>query len=273
MVSDLRPRRLNEALAAMADPGVIALAGGTDLMVGETETERRFLYLHNVREMRGLRETPDHLVIGAATTFTEVLESPLAPPLLKEAVSGVAAPAVRNAGTVGGNVANGSPKADGALVFMVVDAVLLIASARGERLLPVADFYLGGKKVDLASDELVVEIRLPKSRLAPHYYCKVGGRRALAISRLSFAGLFRQERGRIRHLAAAFGAVTDVIFRDRGLESMLVGLEIPEAKKLRPDFLAAYGAALVPTSGRVSKEYRRSVALNLLGDFLTVFGV
>jgi CO/xanthine dehydrogenase FAD-binding subunit len=125
----------------------------------------------------------------------------------------IGGPAIRNFGTAGGNIANGSPKADSALIFFVMDSILRLVSVSGERLLPIKDFYLGRKKTALAPDELIAEILLPRSRVCSHYYKKVGARNAQAISRVAFAGLSRVEDDRILDIATAFGAVSDVIIR------------------------------------------------------------
>ena len=195
------------------------------------------------------------------------------PQLMKEAVSRIAAPAIRNAGTFGGNLGNGSAKADSVLIEFVSDAKLRLVSAKGERIVAVEDFYLGRKKLDLRDDELIAEVLLPKTGLEQYSYEKVGGRNALAISRVSFAGVFAVRDGRIANVAAAFGAVADTVLRYKDIEAMLIGRTVDEAKALKADYLKAYAQRMVLTRGRVSAEYRKNVCLNLLGDFLTKFGI
>ena len=159
------------------------------------------------------------------------------------------------------------------LIEFVSDAKIRLVSVRGERLVDVDKFYLGRKKLDLAADELIAEILLPRTCLENYGYQKVGGRNALAISRVSFAGLLDVENGRIVRFAAAFGAVADTVLRFRDLEAMLTGRTVGEAKALRGPLLQAYGERLVLTRGRVSAEYRKTVCLNLLADFLTEKGL
>ncbi|MBQ9460011.1 MAG: FAD binding domain-containing protein [Oscillospiraceae bacterium] len=272
MVNGYTAASLQEALEIRASHDVVPYAGGTDLMV-ENRPGVTYLFLNKVPELRKITVDGEHVRIGATVTFTEAIASPDVPQLMKEAVSRIAAPAIRNAGTFGGNLGNGSAKADSVLIEFVADAKLRLVSKKGERIVDVDKFYLGRKKLDLASDELIAEILLPKQGLEQYSYEKVGGRNALAISRVSFAGVFSAENGKITNVAAAFGAVADTVLRYKDIEAMLVGKTIDEAKALKADYLKAYAERMVLTRGRVSAEYRKNVCMNLLGDFLTKFGI
>lgn len=272
MVNGYRPLTLDEALAIRGERNVVPYAGGTDLMV-ENRKGVDYLFLNKVSELQQISADDQWVRIGAGVTFTQALESPLAPELMKEAVSRIAAPAIRNAGTFGGNLGNGSAKADSVLIEYVAGARIVLASLRGRREVPVEQFYLGRKKLDLAPDELIVQILLPKTGLDHYVYQKVGGRNALAISRISFAGVFALEEGRIANCAAAFGAVADTVLRYRDIEALLVGKTIEQARAVKQDCLNAYDSRMVLTRGRVSAEYRKQVCMNLLRDFLTRFGI
>jgi CO/xanthine dehydrogenase FAD-binding subunit len=192
---------------------------------------------------------------------------------MKEAVSQIAAPAIRNLGTMGGNIGNGSAKADSVLINFVLDAKVLLASLSGTRIVNIDEFYLGRKKLDLNDNELIVEILIPKADLSNFYYKKVGVRNALAISRVSFAGIFTMEGSRIAKAACAFGAVSDVVLRFKDLEKILTGKTLEEAKLIKEDIVRAYEEAIIPISGRVSSEYRKTVCINLLKGFLEVNGI
>jgi CO/xanthine dehydrogenase FAD-binding subunit len=272
MVNGYLATTLREALEIRAAHDVVPYAGGTDLMV-ENRKGVDYLFLNRVPELRAITVDEQYIRIGAAVTFTEALESLVVPPLMKEAVSRIAAPAIRNAGTFGGNLGNGSAKADSVLIEFVADAKLRLVSKAGERTVDVDKFYLGRKKLDLRADELIAEILLPKTGLSQYYYEKVGGRNALAISRVSFAGVFAEENGKITNVAAAFGAVSDTVLRFKDLEATLIGKTIDEAKAMKTDYLNAYADRMVLTRGRVSAEYRKNVCMNLLNAFLTKFGI
>ena len=272
MVNGYAAASLQEALELRAARDVVPYAGGTDLMV-ENRQGVEYLFLNKIPELRGITVDDRYVRIGAAVTFTEALASPDVPQLMKEAVSRIAAPAIRNAGTFGGNLGNGSAKADSVLIEFVSDAKLRLVSKRGRRIVDVDKFYLGRKKLDLAPDELIAEVLLPKTGLAQYSYEKVGGRNALAISRVSFAGVFACEDGRITNVAAAFGAVADTVLRYKDIEATLIGKTVEEARSMKADYLKAYAERMVLTRGRVSAEYRKSVCMNLLGNFLAKFGI
>ncbi len=271
MVKSYTPTTLAEALALRA-AGATPYAGGTDLMVA-APSDASYLFLHRIPELRGIEDRGDSIAIGAAVTYAEILESPIVPALLQQAVRQIAAPAIRNMGTVGGNVANGSPKADAALIFYVCDATLRLASSTGERLLPIRAFYLGEKTWALRDDELIVEILLPKCEGATTYYHKVGARQALAIARVSFAAVTSIENGCIISLSTAFGAIADGILGRADIDALLVGKTIEEAKASKTAFLAAYDEAIRPIEGRVSATYRKDVCMNLLRDFFQTIGL
>lgn len=272
MVNGYFPHSLKEALEILSRHEAVPYGGGTDLMVQNKPCEA-YLFLRKIPEITKIGVDGDYIRIGAAVTFTEALADGRVPQLMKEAVSRIAAPAIRNAGTFGGNLGNGSAKADSVLIEFVSDAKLLIKALNRERIIDVDKFYMGRKKLDLAKDELIAEILLPKEGWDKYYYQKVGGRNALAISRVSFAGLFAEEDGRIVNIASAFGAVADTVLRYKDLEKMLLGKTLSEAKQLKEDFLKAYDERMVLTRGRVSAEYRKTVCMNLLRDFLTQYGI
>jgi len=259
---------LKEALQLRKNRDLIPYAGGTDLMVPEDSHEKNYLYLGSIPELKQITEDDDYIRFGAACTFTEVINHKLTPAILKEACGQIAAPAIRNAGSIGGNIANGSAKADSALIFMVTDSKLRLMSADDERIIPIKDFYLGKGKVNLNPDELIVEILMPKSGLDNYYYKKAGARNALSIARISFAGILDVKGGIIKNCAVAFGAVTDTIICFNHIDKMLIGKTIDEAKALIPEYLAKYDEAIVPRRGRVGIEYRKNVCMNLLRDFL-----
>ena len=272
MVNGFHPTSLQEALAIRSQSDAIPYAGGTVLMIGE-HRPGSYLFLHDVPELKRVYLEDDVLHLGAGCTFTELLEHPLTPSLLKEALAQIAAPAIRNEGTIGGNIGNGSAKADSALVFFAADASLKLESVRGARILPIREFYLGRKKLALQTDELITEVLLPLRWLESYVYQKIGARNALAISRVSFAGLLTVESGVIAHLSVAFGAVSDVVIRRADIDSLLIGKPITEAKARKEAYIAAYSEAIVPTRGRVSAEYRKTVCINLLRDFLAHFDI
>jgi CO/xanthine dehydrogenase FAD-binding subunit len=272
MVNNYLPISLKEALEIRAREAVTPYSGGTDLMIKPDENAV-YLFLNKVPEMKNILEDSQYIRIGAGCTFTDILESKLAPAILKEAALQIAAPAIRNFATVGGNICNGSPKGDSTLVFYATDSILRLVSSKGERMLPISEFFLGRNKTSLQEDELLVEILMSKKGLNNYYYKKVGARNALAISRVSFAAVLDLEDNRIISCRTAFGAISDVVLSRADIDGMFIGKTMEEARKMKAEYLDAYDKAIVPIRGRVSAEYRKVVCKKLLLDFLESNGI
>jgi xanthine dehydrogenase iron-sulfur cluster and FAD-binding subunit A len=255
---------------AAAASGDNARAAGGDTQTAATS--EGYLFIGAIPELRQLREDADNFYIGAACSYSQLLDDPRTPAVLRAAISQIAAPGIRNVATIGGNIANASPKADSALILYAANASLRLQSVSGSRVVPIADFIRGRGQTTMGSDELLTEIILPKIWLDNYSYQKVGARAALAISRVSFVGLFAQRDGVIQHVAVAFGAVANMVIRRPEIDALLVGKTLEEARATRDSYLSAWSKAIVPVAGRVSAEYRKTVCLNLLEDFLSQHG-
>jgi CO/xanthine dehydrogenase FAD-binding subunit len=214
---------LSEALDALSDdPSLTVLAGGTDLMVelnyGRTRPSG-ILALRRVPELRGWRVDGDDVVLGAATTYTELLQPELAAkvPALAEAARTVGSPQIRNTGTIGGNLATASPAGDTLPALFALDAQVEIASASGTRTVPVAEMVVGPKRNGLGPGELVTAVRLPQAA-GPQEFLKVGVRNAMVIAIASCALVVDTDR---RQVACALGSVGPVPVRDTAVEMWL----------------------------------------------------
>jgi CO/xanthine dehydrogenase FAD-binding subunit len=193
----LRPTSLPTALGMMVDePGAIPLAGGTDLLVHWPDRhdarDETYLDLGRVAELRAHRWTDDALVLGGTTTYWDVIRDPRTArelPLLVDAARQVGAVQIQARGTWAGNIANGSPAADGVPVLMAYDAEVLLRSERGRSTVPLAEFYLGYKEMRLAEDEVIEAIRVPLADRSGERFDKVGSRRAQAIAKVGLATL------------------------------------------------------------------------------------
>src|SRR5436190_14054669 len=190
------PATLNEALDVLArNSGAWKpFAGGTDLMVlleAGKLPHKNYVNIWNLKELRGIEVTDDQVILGALTTYTGVQSHPVLQtefPMLCEAARETGGIAIQNRGTLGGNIVNASPAADSSPALLAYDAELELISKTGERRVPYAKFHRGYKQMDLAPNELLRAIRLPRTT-APlqHYYRKVGTRKAQAISKVCFA--------------------------------------------------------------------------------------
>jgi CO/xanthine dehydrogenase FAD-binding subunit len=200
------PRTLADALERMArEPGEWKpFAGGTDLMVlleAGKLSQRKFLSIWKLPELRGITVTPTQMTLNAMTTYSEIRRHELLArefPLLCRAAAETGSIATQNRGTLGGNVANASPAADSPPALLVYDAELELVSMRGARWVPYHGFWKGYKQIDLRDDELIRAIRLPRNGgFSKHFYRKVGTRRAQAISKVCLAGAAQMDAGRV----------------------------------------------------------------------------
>jgi CO/xanthine dehydrogenase FAD-binding subunit len=219
-VTTLIPRTLPEAVTALADdPSLTVIAGGTDLMVDLNYGRRRptrVLSLRRLAELRGWRVDGDEVVLGASMTYTDLLDPSLARlvPALAAAARTVGSPQIRNTGTIGGNLGTASPAGDTLPALFALDAQVEVASAAGERRVPVADFVIGPKRTALQPGELVAAVRLPVAA-GPQEFLKVGVRNAMVIAVASCALVVDLDH---RTIGCALGAVGPVPIRDIGVE-------------------------------------------------------
>jgi CO/xanthine dehydrogenase FAD-binding subunit len=211
-VQVLTPRSLAEALRLKAEhPNSVPIQGGTDVMVELNFDRARppaLLNLNEVPELRGWSRENGSIRLGAALTYTDAMETPLAGmlPALAEASRTVGGPQIRNRGTVGGNLGTASPAGDALPPLLIADAVVELASAGGERTVPLTDFLTGPKQNTLADDELIAGVRVSADG-APQTFMKVGPRNAMVISVVSLALTVDRERDEVR---AAFGSAGPV---------------------------------------------------------------
>ena len=189
------------------------LAGGTDLMVA-VNLRRKFveklIYLGNCGLDR-IEQTSENLVIGAAATLTSIVKSELVnqiAPLLVDACKSIGSPAIRNMATLGGNVCNASPAADGALALLALDAGVAIVSSAGERSIPINTFFTGPGQTVLKPNELVKAFTIPLE--AKNSFCgwsKIGQRKAEMISIAAVAVSLQIQQGKCQKVGIALGAV------------------------------------------------------------------
>jgi len=283
--SYVRPAGLEEALAALAEPGVkpLVLAGGTDLvpmmrkmrMNGTLDGDdpRVVLDLSKLDDLCGVRETGDMLEIGAATTLGVIAAHPAVKklvPVLAAAAATVGSPLVRNRATVGGNLVTASPSADTAPALLAAGAVVRLAGAEGgSRELPLSEFFVEYRKTALEPGEIVTHVLVPLAgRPVAGRFEKVGLRNADAISVVCAACEIELEGSTCRAARIGLGAVAPVPVRALAVEAALRGREITEE-------VAAECARLVhehiaPIDDvRASAQYRGWVAEAVVARLIT----
>jgi CO/xanthine dehydrogenase FAD-binding subunit len=265
---------LDAALAMLAEePGAWRpFAGGTDLMVqlaAGTLPHRQYVNVFGLKELRYVDAAPDHVTLGGLTTFADILSHETLRsefPLLCRAASETGGIANQNRGTVAGNIANASPAADTPPALLVYDAELELASVRGRRVVAYDRFHTGYKKMDLAPDELIVAIRVPRRDGWIDHYRKVGARRAQAISKVCFAARARMDGARVADVRLAFGSVAPTVVRATKTESVLRG-NWPNPETLDAA-VQTLSSELAPIDDiRSTSRYRGRIAANLLIEF------
>lgn len=270
------PDSLGEALALLTqEPGQYRpFAGGTDLMVllnAGLLPAARFLDLSRCQELRGIQETSTHLSFGALTTFTEVRDCKAVhqhfPNLVKSArLTG--ALAIQNRGTLGGNIANASPAADTPPSLLAYGTEVELISLRGTRRVAYEAFHRGYKKMDLAPDELLHRIIIPKPMGRTfHFYRKVGTRQAQAISKICLAAFARIENGAVAEFRVGLGSVAPAPARARNAEAVILGKPL-EALPIEEAQLALLADISPIDDIRSSAHYRRVVSQKVLGQML-----
>ncbi len=228
-----RPTDLDELTEGLEDISSDAqlVAGGTDLMV---QFEHRLhdlnlVDLSGLAELRGISESRNHLRIGATTSWTEIRQSPLVKlhaPVLGLAAAEIGGTQIQNRGTIGGNIANASPAADGLPALYLYDSEVRIRSKHGTRTLPLSEFIVGPGKTRLDPGEVVEAIRIPKRSEAGtpvFFFEKFGTRKAQAITKGSVSFHAFGQNGKLVSPRIALGAVGPTVIRATEAENLLSG--------------------------------------------------
>jgi CO/xanthine dehydrogenase FAD-binding subunit len=276
----MTPTSVEQAVSALrAHPDALILAGGTDLMV-EVNARHRVLAgdeivvaVDRVPELRSWTFDPvrARVRIGAAVTYGELERAPLAAllPALSQAARTVGSPQIRNAATIGGNLATCSPAGDGLPVLAALEAMVELHGPDGMRVVPVADFMTGVKRTDRRPGELIVAIDVPVLD-GWQGYAKVGVRNAMVIA-IASAALAVDGPGRAIRLA--LGSVAPTIVRAADAEQLANDAVDFDARAVSDDVVARFGVLAAAASApiddhRASAAYRRRAIDVLAGRLL-----
>ena len=272
------PRTLDEALAILAEqPGkATPLAGATDLFVllnaGQLPATH-FVSLSGIPELsRPASWDEGRYTMPALTTYTETRHDARVVaelPLLASAARELGALQIQNRGTWAGNIANGSPAADGVPALLAYDAVVELASLRGRRWIALADYFTGYKQSLRAPDELITNVtaQVPAAG-ARHYWRKVGARKLQAISKVVAAGVLeRDSAGAVTRVRLALGSVAPIPLRARKVEQAVTGQPLGAATTEAALDALAHDIAPIDDV-RSTRDYRLRIARNLVRAFL-----
>ena len=265
---------LSEA-AALLDryaPEARLLAGGTDVLV-DLKTARvgggHLISIQGIDELRGVSQTEAGLDIGALTTLAELDRSPIVAeryPVIRDATSRMAAPQIRNAATVGGNLAGGVPCADLPPVLLVSDASVVLWSPSGRRTVGMSELVVGPRETILRDDEVLEKVLVPEPTPgfgAAYERFALRDGNAIAVAAVA-VGLLMDDNGTIREARIALGAVAPTPRLVESAAAALIG-RAPDNDAATLTAQAAMAAAEPISDVRGSAEYRRRLVGILTG--------
>jgi len=203
-------------------------AGGTDLLVKmrRGESYRHVVDITRIPDLHGISEKDGPISIGATATHNDINNNPIIKSCagsLATACGCVGSPAIRNMGTIGGNLVNASPAADSLAPLLIHDAEVVLESNQGIRRMKVEDFVLAPHRTAIDAHELVASIEIGGFTGYREGYKRVTKRAAWAISRLSVAWAIQEEAGYFRDVKLAVGSCTPMPFRPKEIEESLRG--------------------------------------------------
>jgi carbon-monoxide dehydrogenase medium subunit len=263
-----RPSSVPEALKLLGQYGKEAhiIAGGTDLMIQMAEKTSRpavLIDVNEIPELNGISLKDNMLRIGATTTFAALAHSSSIKemvPALHAASASMGNPQIRNRGTIGGNLSNGSPAADSATPLLAYDSRLVLAGQAGDREVLIQDFFLSGGKTALSSDEILKEIQIPvkDSTVRPCSFIKLGKRKAACLSVVSVAVALNHQHNVCDMARIALGAVAPIPMRAVAAEDALNGGPLTQEAIERAANIAADETDPI-SDIRASREYRQEM--------------
>ena len=262
----VKANSVEEAIKALSEiDNSMIVAGGTDVIVkmrdGKLSADA-LVDISGIDELRGIKEENGYIVIGGLTCINDIAASDLIKEKAKvlwDAAQVFADSTIRNSATIAGNIVSASPAADTAPGLLVLNAEVILQGADGERIVPMTEWYVKRKTVNIAKSEVVKALRFkPVSKSA---FKKLGLREAIVISVLSAGVGFELEAdGTVKDCRIAMGAEQDVPVRCYNAEKSLIGKKVDEAaldlmsEELQKDINPHDGA-------KASGFYRRNVGV------------
>ncbi len=254
----------------------VVIAGGTDLYVqiGEDIPESKVDLLNLRPELSGISQRNGHLRIGASTTFEDFAADRRVQelmPSIRDDMSLIASWQIRNRATLGGNIVNASPIGDMTILLLALEAQLVLERQEERRVVPIIDFFLGYKKLDIRPDEILLEILIPRRPGSLVDFEKVSKRRSLDIASVNSAMRADLDGDTFREVGLAVGGVAPVPLFMRKTRDFLTGRTI-NLETLRGALEVARTEISPISDVRGSAEYKRLLAGQLLkAHFVNLF--
>ena len=256
------------AVALLGEHGAKAkiLAGGTDILVElkhAVHNPEIVVDVSRLAELKDIVIDDDGLHIGALATHADIMNSPIVSgmfPALVEAAHSIGAVQTRNLGTLGGNLITCVPSVDSGPALVALDAVVTVASAAGERRMPLAELFAGPRKTSLKPGDLLVDVVIPKENLdKPAAFEKFGLRKGQALALVNVgASFWVGDKSVFEAPRIALGAVAPTVIRAPKAEAYLAGRTIGAEAMAEAGRIAATEAKPI-SDFRASADYRRDL--------------
>ena len=227
------PESLEDALALVAEGEAKIICGGTDFFpsLKQGQTPERIIDVSRIRELRDVRESRHGWRIGAGVKWATLsyCSLPRYFDCLKEAALTIGAVQIQNAATIGGNICNASPAADGVPPLLALEARIEVRSLGSTRMIPIGEFISGVRQTQIRPGELMTGILVPKmSEFSGSAFVKLGSRKYLVISIAMVAAIIRSIKDKVVEARVAVGACSEMAMRLPQLESDLCGIDLAE---------------------------------------------
>jgi carbon-monoxide dehydrogenase medium subunit len=267
----VKPSSVDEAIRALQEAGDDAkiLAGGQSLIPVlrlRLAAPTLLVDLGGIAELRGIREEGDHVVVGAMTSYYDIIRDESVQrhvELLAQATETVADSQVRHRGTLGGSLAHADPAGDLGAVALALDAELVIAGPSGRRTVSAQEFFVDYFTTALAEGDILTEIRFPKYTGWGSHYEKFN-RTAQAWSMVAIAAAVRVEGGSIAEARVGLTNMGSTPIRATGVEEALVG-QPASAEAVRAAAERVTEGTAAPSDADAAADYREHLAKVLTG--------
>ena len=229
-----RPDKINEALDSLSREKLTIAAGCTDLLPSTQQDNLgdNILDISGIKSLRNIDFENGFRRIGSGVTWTDIVENNNLPncyDMLKECSLQIGSQQIQNLGTIGGNLCNASPAADGVPCLLSLDASIELLSVNGKRVLKLEDFIKGSRKTELQNNEILTAILIPKeAEIGRSSFLKLGARKYLVISIAMIACKLNLEKDIISDIAISVGSCSAVAKRIKSLENLLIGKSIKD---------------------------------------------
>ncbi len=229
-----RPDKINEALDSLSREKLTIAAGCTDLLPSTQQDNLgdNILDISGIKSLRNIDFENGFRRIGSGVTWTDIVENNNLPncyDMLKECSLQIGSQQIQNLGTIGGNLCNASPAADGVPCLLSLDASIELLSVNGKRVLKLEDFIKGSRKTELQNNEILSAILIPKeAEIGLSSFLKLGARKYLVISIAMIACKLNLEKDIISDIAISVGSCSAVAKRIKSLENLLIGKSIKD---------------------------------------------